>query len=292
MQARITHDNGSQLEPISPGSSCHVGVLSAASRWPYFYHSHNCFELLIIEEGHCHYKIGNFAAGCGGPTIFLFAPSVPHTFYTDGFLPDGRKIRSRTIWFSADIIEGMRTRMPEYQAIRPIIARSRYGLQFNQQVCAQIVDILHEVPRSDGLFGIALVMRILALLSESHSWQLSKVLPDSDVDSRDLERISHIDNFLRTHYRSPILLSECAHACGMSESTLNILLKKHFRQTFLEYLNSIRINAAKEGLEKSNHSITDIALDCGFSSIPTFNRRFKQMTGDSPSTFRKRFDYH
>lgn len=44
---------------------------------------------------------------------------------------------------------------------------------------------------------------------------------------------------------------------------------------------------AMELLELSSHSIIEIAHQCGFSSLPSFSRKFKQEFGSSPTQFRR-----
>jgi transcriptional regulator GlxA family with amidase domain len=57
---------------------------------------------------------------------------------------------------------------------------------------------------------------------------------------------------------------------------------------FVRYLSIIRISQAADLLTTTDLKITDIAYQCGFSSIRTFNRVFLEVTGYTPTEYSKR----
>lgn len=56
------------------------------------------------------------------------------------------------------------------------------------------------------------------------------------------------------------------------------------------YLRRTRINKAKELLEKTEFSMTEVAVMVGYSNNSTFTRAFKSITGEVPKQYRKRFE--
>ncbi len=56
----------------------------------------------------------------------------------------------------------------------------------------------------------------------------------------------------------------------------------------LEYINLVRVQTACNYLKNTDESIIDIANKCGFTTPSTFNRNFRQVTGVSPSEWRRR----
>ena len=56
----------------------------------------------------------------------------------------------------------------------------------------------------------------------------------------------------------------------------------------LEYINLVRVQSACNYLKNTDEAMSDIAAKCGFTTPSTFNRNFKQITGISPSEWRKR----
>ena len=55
----------------------------------------------------------------------------------------------------------------------------------------------------------------------------------------------------------------------------------------MEYARSQRMAKAAELLKDPAQSVSDVARDLGFSDISVFSRQFKQITGMSPTDFRK-----
>lgn len=68
---------------------------------------------------------------------------------------------------------------------------------------------------------------------------------------------------------------------------------RQFRATFGEtphrYLQRRRVERAMELLRETDRSVTEICLDVGFNSLGTFSRTFREIVGESPSSYRDRF---
>jgi AraC-like DNA-binding protein len=76
-------------------------------------------------------------------------------------------------------------------------------------------------------------------------------------------------------------------AC-VSESTFIRSFKATFGETPHRYLQRRRIERAMFLLRTSDLSVTDVCMQCGFSSLGTFSRTFRDVVGESPSTFQRR----
>ncbi len=85
------------------------------------------------------------------------------------------------------------------------------------------------------------------------------------------------------------LLSE---ALKVTPQILSLVINKQTKGNFNHFINSFRINAAKNLLadEKSNHyTIAAIAYEVGFNSISSFNTAFKKQEGSTPTHYRRSF---
>ncbi len=77
---------------------------------------------------------------------------------------------------------------------------------------------------------------------------------------------------------------------GFAAKIISAVLNQHLQKSFNEFVNGYRIAAFKEKIlqpETSNLTIAGIATDCGFNSLATFQRLFKEITGQSPTAYRK-----
>ncbi len=82
-------------------------------------------------------------------------------------------------------------------------------------------------------------------------------------------------------------IDQLAKAVRISPRHLSSLFKKELRQTPHDYLLEKRIERACRLLKDTQIPITDIALDCGFSSSQNFATAFRTRIGQSPSVYRK-----
>jgi AraC-like DNA-binding protein len=73
----------------------------------------------------------------------------------------------------------------------------------------------------------------------------------------------------------------------MAVTTFCNFFKDHFRVTFVEYLNTVRIGYACKLLADDDHNIVEIAYESGFKNLANFNRQFKRLKNMTPTEYRK-----
>lgn len=83
-------------------------------------------------------------------------------------------------------------------------------------------------------------------------------------------------------------LGYLARHVGMSHTRLNRCFKKAYGQTVFVWLKRQRLARAREQLSHPSHSITQIALNCGFSSASHFTQDFKAHYKCTPAAYRNR----
>ena len=82
-------------------------------------------------------------------------------------------------------------------------------------------------------------------------------------------------------------VQELSRLCNMSTANFRLLFHQELKCSPREYLNACRIHKAEQLLSFSERSITDIAAAVGYNNISGFNRSFLNMTGMTPSAYRK-----
>jgi len=87
-----------------------------------------------------------------------------------------------------------------------------------------------------------------------------------------------------------ITLPKLARSLDIPAAHLSQVVNDLLGRNFYEFVNRYRVEDAKRrlaGPETGREKLITVALDCGFNSVPTFNRVFKEMTGRTPSDYRK-----
>ncbi len=102
------------------------------------------------------------------------------------------------------------------------------------------------------------------------------------------EVLDNISDYLRAHYDEDISLPSLATMAGMSRFRFCRLFKERFGQSFVSYVNRIRIRIALELLGKPQLTISEIAYFVGFKTVGHFERVFKDIQGLCPREYRKR----
>lgn len=101
------------------------------------------------------------------------------------------------------------------------------------------------------------------------------------------ELIIQAQEWLQANALDNIQLSELAQSLGLSMRTFNRRFKQATTTTASDYLQSLRVNNAKELLRTSNLAITEVAEQSGYQDSSYFCSRFKKITGQTPLDYRK-----
>lgn len=89
-------------------------------------------------------------------------------------------------------------------------------------------------------------------------------------------------------YASPLDLAVLADRAGCSRYHFLRAFAEAYGQTPGRYLTGRRIERAQELLRSANLSVTEVCMLVGFSSLGAFSARFRELTGESPSAYRRR----
>lgn len=107
-------------------------------------------------------------------------------------------------------------------------------------------------------------------------------------------RASHGEDILKSvllyadeHYTEDCLLRNSSEVVGYDYAYTSKLFKRQLGITFNQYVNLLRIQKSQTLLTTTPLSITEIANRCGFHSLRAYNRKFTEITGSTPSAFRK-----
>lgn len=108
------------------------------------------------------------------------------------------------------------------------------------------------------------------------------------VTAGKLDSTRQIMLWCQQHFAEPVTVSIAAKALFVSESQISHLFSGRLHTGFREYINSLRVQSAVELLVSTQKPVSEIALDCGFGSLATFNRAFKLCTVLTPKEVRAR----
>lgn len=132
-------------------------------------------------------------------------------------------------------------------------------------------------------------------IQEAISLAISKLKEKPDVDTN--EEIYKIDEnynylvdqiitYIKTNYAEKLTLTSVAEYFYISNWHLCRVLKKETGKNFVEILNQIRIQKAKEFLKDTNLKVYEVAREVGYRELTYFSNMFKKQTGLTPNEYR------
>ena len=114
-------------------------------------------------------------------------------------------------------------------------------------------------------------------------------LHDQAGQAREDSRLEEdIVSYIDTHYCDVNLsLQTLTDRFNVSNKYLSLLCKERFGVTYLQYIQTKRIQKAAELLQEKRYSLTEIGTMCGYTNQLTFRRNFKSIIGVNPSSYQE-----
>ncbi|MGC4074251.1 MAG: PocR ligand-binding domain-containing protein [Nibricoccus sp.] len=128
------------------------------------------------------------------------------------------------------------------------------------------------------------VLRLLTIFGQ-HLAALSNQLTVQEANSEN-PAITRARIYIADQFSEDISLDTVAKQVNMSAFYFCKMFKKATGMTFTDYLARVRIEKVKNLLLNPNKRISEAAYETGFQSLSQFNRVFRRIAGESPSTYR------
>lgn len=276
------------LQFTSPGLDGRTFTIrKETSNQPYPYlHKHQEVQITYFIAGSGDLMVNNHLEKFKKNTLFYIASGQPHLFIEDRN-PHKEVIEKIELFFKPERILSALSAIVEFKPITAYLQQSTIALKCLSDEQFRLGHIMEEmVSEKDAIKN---TLHFIDLLRELSILPQKKYLAENETefsDSGDEERIKTICNYIRSNFNREISLNEISKIACLTPPAFCRYFKKHTRLTFLEYLNKVRINkACSTYMNEEKMSISEIAYQCGFNSIPNFYRTFKIITGKPPAEF-------
>ncbi len=115
---------------------------------------------------------------------------------------------------------------------------------------------------------------------------LLKVIEQQEV-SHPMPYVDRMKAYIKDNFQKDITLESVATFINLHPSYCSTIFKRAEGKSVTEYINTMRINYAKELLETTNYRVGEVGTLCGISDPYYFSRVFNKISGVSPSDYRK-----
>lgn len=127
---------------------------------------------------------------------------------------------------------------------------------------------------------ISLVRRGTPVVSESRLSSLAKERSEDDI-------IKRITQFMSANIVTNMTIEQLCSFSNLGKTQLKALFKAKTGNSVIEYFKLLKVEQAKIIIREEKNNYTEISEMLGYSSIHSFSRHFKNVTGMSPSEYAK-----
>lgn len=245
-------------------------------------HWHEDMELLYVTKGILSVSVNDISYELKAGDVFLVNPNDIHrtsvselTFYYMLQIPTVHLEKISPKW--------------EYLRFQELIEASEdeNSLNFQLRKIFEHIDRLYEA-KENGYYLLVLaeLYRLLYLLYTKGC----HFAETSETDSRtewDLERVKQCMEYARIHYNENMTLADVAELLSVSTEHFCRLFKKYTGQTFMNYLNQIRMEHFYADLIQTEENILFLMEKNGILNYKSFLKRFKRIYGKTPVQLRR-----
>ena len=93
--------------------------------------------------------------------------------------------------------------------------------------------------------------------------------------------------YVHNHRQEMVTMNDMARLCHLSPSYFSRLFRREMGENFINYVNRIKVQWAKERLRSSNDSVVQIAQELGYMDSSYFISVFKKFEGTTPLAYRQ-----
>lgn len=198
-------------------------------------------------------------------------------------LLNGRKCS--THWMAAN---AFRTMFPDVDLTTEKVVTDERGIYTSGGAYSYLNLVLYLIEKYAGREAAILSSKVFAIEIERNS-QSPFMIFQGQKEHED-EPVRKAQEFIETNFQDRILVDQLASMFAIGRRNLERRFKKATSNTVTEYIQRVKIEAAKKGFETSRKNITEIMYEVGYSDTKAFRTTFRKITGLSPVEYRNKYN--
>lgn len=235
-------------------------------------HAHGCFEVLFVTSGEMEVEVANKKRTLKQNDAAFIFPNQIHSLKT----PDNLTSSHTLCIFSNSLVRHF------YNEHRKSIPKDNF-YKVPPSIIDQIKKLEFEKNKSVIKGSLYLVCGEFQKTTEFLTLGAPNTAEQSEGEN---SLMSQIFLFIENNSRGDCTLNKLALNLPYSYVHLSRFFKQTCGISFNEYVNRYRISEACYLLKNTDKSILDIALECGYTSVRSFNRNFKEIVKMTPLKYR------
>ena len=153
-------------------------------------------------------------------------------------------------------------------------------------IMASIIDVIFEEACAKRENSDEVISGLLLSLLTIHSREMTQNL-EQKTENYVIEKIMPAISYIQSNYGEKITIDKLSGLCYISNTSLRNYFHEFAKISPMEYLHLVRIKHSSIMLITTNKQIMEIAYECGYPTISSFNRKFFEYYKISPKEYRK-----
>ena len=312
--------NTIQLETIDfkPGKS--FKLFSPRLRNTFLWHYHPEFELVYVEADAGIRHVGTHISTYTQSDLVFIGSNLPHLNFDYRLRSDYHQI---VIQLRCDFMGTALGLTPEFAGIAKLFGMAAYGIAFDGETKQKVAKQLRQLEggssrgqlegssspgqlkswspgqlkspspeqskSSSSLEQLLQLIDIFQILAASDEKTiLNKDLSSQNFILKDKIRMGAIYEYIDAEYHRQPDVNIVAQKVNLTTPAFCRYFRRQTNMTFTEFVNQYRIERAKN-LLMQNNNVSETCYAVGIDSLSYFNKLFKEIAGENPSDFRRRY---
>jgi AraC-like DNA-binding protein len=260
---------------------------------PIHYHDECQLTYIINSTGIAF--IGNRLVRFEKDQLYLIGKNIPHVFKNDDqYYGEKAKKEARAIsvFFSSEIFQKVFADLSELNHLNKLLEDSSMGIRLVGPEAKRIESSMKSLLTLEG-FDKA--MTLFSILNRMYlAKKIEHISPriHFPLDQEDRDRLNKIFDYTIQHHQERISLKEVSSLINMSPTAFCRYFKLRTLKTYFQFLIEVRISKACKLINDKGSNVSEACYSSGYNNISNFHRHFRNVTGMTPSKFKKTFILH
>jgi transcriptional regulator GlxA family with amidase domain len=177
---------------------------------------------------------------------------------------------------------------PDVNLVTEKIITDEQGIYSSGGAFSYLNLILYLIEKHAGRDMAVLAAKVFAIELDRQN-QLSFVIFQGQKEHEDVE-IKQAQEFIEKNYQEKITVDELTLKFSLGRRNFERRFKKATSNTVVEYIQRVKIEAAKISLESSRENVNEVMYKVGYTDNKAFRNTFKKITGLSPLQYRTKYN--
>jgi AraC-like DNA-binding protein len=259
--------------------------------FPYPWHYHPEYELVYVRKSTGRRMVGDDIGFFDEGDLVFMGPLLPHVWVNDpvfvrgeaGYLADAIVVQFIDTFLGERFMQ-----IPEVEAFKNFLWLSNRGMVIKGKARKKITTLMDDMLAMNGLQRLSSLLMIFDILAHTNEYELlASPVFIQDTHFKSSDHFRKINEYIMRNFHKDISLGEIASVANMAITTFCNFFKSHYRVTFVEYLNTVKIGHACKLLSQNELNIVEVAYESGFNNLANFNKQFKNVKQMTPSEYKK-----